>query len=91
MNIDPLNNSGYIAPSHVNARGQQGQPAPTSPDDFDRLSAQLSSKVRASLEEMPEIRPEVVERGRKLLADPNYPTAEITRKIAALITPLPEE
>jgi hypothetical protein len=91
MNIDPLNNSGYVNRSQINARGQKGQNSPVSPEDNDRLSAQLSSKVRATLAEMPEVRPEVVARGRELLADPSYPSAEIVRKIASLITPLPEE
>jgi hypothetical protein len=91
MNIDPLGNSGYVPRSQISSREQQGQQTPVAADGFDRLSTQLSSKVRASLEEMPEIRPEVVERGRKLLADPGYPSPEIVRKIAALITPLSED
>jgi len=36
---------------------------------------------------IPEIRPEVVERGRQLLADSNYPGPEIAQEIASLIVP----
>jgi len=34
------------------------------------------------LESLPEIRPEEVARGQKLLADPSYPDAVVTQRIA---------
>jgi hypothetical protein len=93
MNIDPLGTSNqlYRAQAGNRENEQLQQPAQNRKDDSDRVSTELSSKVRASLASMAEIRPEVVERGRQLLADPNYPSASIVRKIAELITPLPED
>lgn len=90
MNIDPLDNSGFIQPTRANARSAARQPAAPQ-QESDRLSAELSEKVRQTLSSMPEIRPEVVERGRQLAADPSYPSPEIVQKIASLITPLSEE
>ncbi len=40
-----------------------------------------------TLSELPEVRPEMIERGKALLADPNYPSRQICEKIAGLVTP----
>jgi hypothetical protein len=92
MNIDPLSTSGELYRAHLSARENEPQPAQSrTQEDYDRLSTESSNKVRAALAAMPEVRPEMVERGRALLADPNYPSPQIMRQIASLITPLPEE
>ena len=44
-----------------------------------------------ALREQPEIRPEVVAKGKELLDDPNYPSQEIVESIAKLIVPFDEE
>lgn len=90
MNINPIGNSGYFPHSGqkngVNGAGQiNGNGAKS-----DHLATNLSNRVRETLASIPEIRPEVVERGRALLADPNYPSQDIVEKIASLISPLPE-
>ena len=97
MNIDPLDISNQLYRTQVNGRqNHNGHARPEVQEangggGSDRVATDLSSKVRARLAEIPEVRPEVVERGRKLLADPNYPTPDIMREIASLITPLPED
>jgi hypothetical protein len=48
------------------------------------------SKLDA-LRNQPEIRPEVVARGKELLNDPNYPSKEIVDSIAKLIVPFDDE
>lgn len=48
------------------------------------------SKLDA-LRNEPEIRPEVVARGKELLNDPNYPSKEIVDSIAKLIVPFDDE
>ena len=91
MNIDPLSNSNLIPPyrRHASFDERPGQAATS--NDHDRLSARLSTSVRDTLAALPDIRPDVVERGRQLLADPNYPGQAIVQKIASLITPLSED
>ena len=94
MNIDPLKTSSNQAYS-LNSVGQNqnvaSQPTPAAQDESDRLSADMTDKVRASLAAMPEIRPDVVERGRQLLSDPNYPSPDIINSIAGMITPFSAE
>jgi len=91
MNIDPLSNSNFVPPYRRHAAFNEQAGAESARNDADRLSAGLSTSVRDTLASLPAIRPEVVERGRKLLADPNYPGPDVVRKIASLITPLSED
>jgi len=56
----------------------------------DRLSTAATDQLRAALKAQPEIRPDVVERGRRLAADPAYPSADIIRHISAAIVRSPD-
>lgn len=56
----------------------------------DQFSAENSAALRAALASQPEIRPEVVERGRALAADPAYPSPEIIRQVGAAILRSPD-
>ena len=56
----------------------------------DHLSADKTSLVRSVLSRQMEIRPEVVERGRVLAADPAYPSVDIIRRVAELIVRSPD-
>jgi hypothetical protein len=91
MNIDPLSNYGYTQHSQSKARANGGQPGKTPEGATERLSVELTSTIRDIFASTPEIRPEVVERGRQLLFDPSYPSQEIVGRIAALVTPFSEE
>ncbi len=91
MNINPLDSS-----AHLHSLGHRPHANGARHDAFvppagDRFSADDSAAIRSALDAIPEIRPEVVERGRRLLADPNYPSAKVVDAIARLITPLPED
>ena len=90
MNIDPLSNSNINPFSRRHTSSTRGESAGAAGASGDQLSASRSTSVRDALAAMPEVRPEVVARGRGLLADPSYPGQAIIEKIAALITPLPE-
>lgn len=56
----------------------------------DKFSAENSAALRVALTRHPEIRPEVVERGRALAADPAYPSAEILRRVSENIINSPD-
>jgi len=56
----------------------------------DRLATSGAQALSAALHDQPEIRPEVVERGRALAADPNYPSAEILLDISRRILASPD-
>ena len=51
----------------------------------------LDLSILGALRDQPEIRPEVVARGKELLNDPNYPSKEIVDSIAKLIVPFDDE
>ena len=91
MNIDPLSNSNYIQQARVNGRSKPQNDVVTQDQDGDSVSTETSENVRSTLASMPEVRPDVVARGRQLAADPNYPSQDVVNKIAKLITPLSEE
>ncbi len=60
------------------------------PDGGDQFSAANSDALRVALTRQPEIRPEVVERGRALAADPTYPSAEILHQVGKAIINSPD-
>lgn len=60
------------------------------PDNGDQFSAENSAALRVALARTPEVRPEVVARGRALAADPSYPSAEILRRVGEAIIKSPD-
>ena len=56
----------------------------------DRISTENAAFLRAELQRQPEIRPEVVARGRALAADSNYPPIETLREVAKQILASPD-
>lgn len=70
------------ASAHSPRRAEKG---PTDQIHIDKAAA-----LRAGLMQIPEVRPEVVERAQSLAADPSYPSDEIIGKISALIVAAPD-
>jgi hypothetical protein len=62
---------------------------PASPQQ-DSVSTDNLDGLRAALTNQPEIRPDVVAKGRALAADPNYPPAAILQRVAGLILNSPD-
>ena len=60
------------------------------PDSGDQFSAENSAALKVALTQQPEVRPEVVARGRALAADPSYPSPEILRKVGEAIISSPD-
>ena len=56
----------------------------------DRISTDRARFLRAELSRQPEIRPEVVARGRELAADPGYPRVGIINQVARQILATPD-
>lgn len=57
---------------------------------LDQISTESAGFLRAELNRQPEIRPEVVERAKKLAADPNYPPKEVLANVAQQILNSPD-
>ena len=60
-------------------------PAPST-ENVDSISRLNSEALKAALEKTPEVRPDVVARGQRLLVDLNYPPREIIESLAKLFT-----
>jgi hypothetical protein len=86
--IQSMSNSDRVLRADATAVTPSKAPFKTKTND--RLSTENTSRLRAALAQQPEIRPEVVERGRALAADPSYPSPEIIRKISAMIVQSPD-
>lgn len=56
----------------------------------DKFTAENSAALRVALNRIPEVRPEVVERGRALAADPNYPSMDILKQVGERILNSPD-
>ena len=63
------------------------RPPATRPD---RVSTEGAAFLRAELLRQPEIRPEVVARGRELAADPAYPPTPVITHVARRILAAPD-
>jgi len=62
--------------------------------ETDSLSAANRETLQTALQQQPEVRPDVVERGQKLAVAGNYPPLEIIRQLSKLLlssTDLSEE
>jgi hypothetical protein len=70
------------AAGHASAR--------TNPVRPDQISTEHAEFLRSELGRQPEIRPEVVQRARELAADSTYPSAAISRHVAAQILAAPD-
>jgi len=57
---------------------------------FDSLSTDKTTQLQDALQQVPEIRPEVVARGKALAADPGYPSASIIASVAGMIVNSPD-
>lgn len=53
--------------------------------EAESLSASSQETLQSVLQSQPEIRPEVVERGKSLAIDANYPPKEIIRKLSEML------
>jgi len=87
MNIDPLNSSGGLINGGNGATRSSQNTHIQSGSGRDSISIERSMRIDSAMAQIPEIRSEVVERGRQLLSDPNYPGPEIAQQIASLIVP----
>lgn len=86
--IQPTSNLfGSNPPLSTGASAHKHQaPAPAAESVGERLSSTNSEALRSALKNSPEVRPEVVERGKSLAVDTNYPPRQIIDSIARLMT-----
>ena len=67
------------------ASASKAQPKP-----IDQIHIDKASALRTNLQQVPEIRADVVERAKALAADPSYPSDGIIRQISKAIVNSPD-
>jgi len=86
MNIDPIK-SNPVNFSYRTEKEPESNRANAQESRNSEVSREASfSDLAAKLDTMPESRPDVVEKGRKLAADPSYPGPEVINKMAEFFT-----
>lgn len=93
MNIDPRNNASHIYAQNLSKQNEAGQAkqaaeakGPAAPAG-DKLELNALDRLRAQ----PEVRPEVVAKGKELLNDPDFPSQDMIKEMAKLIVPFADE
>lgn len=74
-----------LRPETITARPPQNRPTAPIPTETDSIRASSQENLKEALRAQPEVRPEVVERARQLLADGNYPPREIIRRLSEML------
>ncbi|MBC2605779.1 hypothetical protein [Pelagicoccus albus] len=93
MNIDPQNNANNIYAQNLGKTAQTGsakqaaESGATPATESDMLQLNALDALRSE----PEIRPDVVAKGKELLNDPNFPSQEMVNEMAKLIVPFADE
>lgn len=92
MNIDPNNiASQYYANHVVNNRAKANPPAKPEPAQTTDPTTGNGINALDKLRATPEIRPDVVAKGKELLNDPDFPSKEMVNEIAKLIVPFADD
>jgi hypothetical protein len=80
MQVNPSHHSDPVGHTeHVRRAGANPRPA------ADGTAFERSAALNRSLANTPEVRPQVVERARRLIEDTSYPPQEAINKIASLL------
>ncbi len=80
MHIQLSHNTGSLTPAANDRIETRRRHEPAEPVRFEAAAA-----VDSALERTPDVRPEVVERARRLVESPHYPPPETIRRIANLL------
>jgi hypothetical protein len=82
MNIQPVKSDGVPAPARPKTPPSK---APEAPAEAETPKTESQARLRDILAKEPAVRPEEVERGKALAADPNYPSADLLGKLAEML------
>ena len=93
MNINNNNNANHLYTQNLTNRqsAKAAQASVASKLEAASSGEKVDFSKLDALRNEPEIRPEVVARGKELLNDPNFPSQEIVDSIAKLIVPFADD
>lgn len=84
MNIQPIKSEGVQAPAKPKAQPARTAKSAASTAPADNPKTARNERLMQALRNQPDVRPEEVERGKALAADPNYPGDEVLGKLAEM-------
>lgn len=82
MKIQPTKMESVQLPPKAKPQSPPDAAAPDVKTDQLQLTTGRNERMKAALMNEPAVRPEVIERAKRLAADPNYPSPDILAKIA---------
>jgi len=91
MNINNHPHTNELYTQNVNKGNAKKLVKPTAEPQAKPVEDKVELSKLEALRSEPEIRPEVVARGKELLNDPNFPSKEIVDSIAKLIVPFDDD
>ncbi|MBN2068650.1 MAG: hypothetical protein JW739_03345 [Opitutales bacterium] len=83
MNIDPIKRQAQISSLRQVAR-KKGDSSVSGEDSL-HLDSGFHENLMAQLNDMPDVRPDVVALGRRLASDPDYPSDGTLEQLAAIL------
>lgn len=91
MNIDGIDSSQIegIKPPFLESKPNETVQAPTAEEV--KIETAKLEELAQQAQELPENRPDVVERGKQLFNDPNYPSGEVEDEVAKILLGVAEE
>lgn len=91
MNIDGIDSSQIESIRTPFLESQTTETAQVQKAEEKNVETEKIQQLAQQAQELPENRPDVVARGRELLADPNYPSADIEGQVAEILLGETEE
>ncbi|MDQ8201538.1 hypothetical protein [Pelagicoccus sp. SDUM812003] len=91
MNIDPRNTASHLYAQNLAKQNAAGQAQQASKPDQAAAGDKLELNALDKLRQIPEVRPEMVAKGKELLNDPNFPSKEMMNDLAKLIVPFADD
>ncbi len=82
MSIQPVKTEGIAVPLKPKAQPAGTKSSPAQQPATDRVEIERQESLIETVRQEPGIRPEVLERAKALVNDPNYPSADVLSGVA---------
>lgn len=83
MNVQPLRSESIVEPPSAKAEGAKPE-VPANEVPRDSFAAEQRGKLMETLTRQPDVRPDVVDKGKALAEDPGYPPRDVIQNIARM-------
>ena len=91
MNIDGIDPSQIESLKTPFLESQAQAPVQAPKPEEVKAETEKLAQLTQQVQELPDNRPDVVARGKELLADPNYPSADVEEQVAKILLGVEEE